>query len=155
MKRGQEAIKKIDGSNHVAAGERQQELAKIAKAVEVIEETGKKTKAKTVHEQRVRTAAKEDEVRKAQNEVRSALKASGHLQEFTTLGSSGKKGKTKTRKAKGNGQQSQSGARSLHNVTVEEFQAAVGRIIPRLKRAGLNQDQIDEVLDIIADLVTS
>ena len=154
MRQGQEAVKKIqDDDKPLSATKRSRELAKIATAVETIEETGKTTKATTVAERRVRAASREATVKDMRKEARKALKDAGYLDKYAAKPSkkaTSKKAASESKTTKNAGKPTG----SIHGLTAEQFSAQVGRITPKLKRIGLSNDQIEQVLALIKELVT-
>jgi hypothetical protein len=154
LKQGQEAAKALSDGKPLAEGRKQQELAKVAKAVELIEETGKKTKPTTAAEQRIRSALNETPVRDVRNDVRRTLKETGYLDQFASKPRPQHPTKEKTKAAKQAGK-ARKWSGSAYGLSADEFQAAVGQIIPRLKAIKLSNQQIEEVLEIIRELVSS
>ena len=154
MKQGQEAVRKLqDDDKRLSAAKKQQELAKVATAVQTIEETGKKKKATTVVERRVRAASREATVKDARKKAHKALKEAGYLDKFAvrpTKKVTPKKAASSSKTAKNSGKPTG----SIHGLTAEQFAARVGAIIPRLKKIGLSDDQIEQVLTLIQELVT-
>lgn len=154
MQQGQEAARKLqDKDKHLSATEEQQARTKVANAVEAIEKTGKRKEATSIAEKRVRAASRDATVKDVRKETRRALKDTGYLDEFAAKPSK----KATPKKAASASETTKNAGKStgsIHGLTEEQFSAQVGRIIPKLERIGLSDNQIEQVLALIQELVT-
>jgi hypothetical protein len=150
LKQGMEAAKKL-GEKGLSQREKTPLESKVLEAVKIIEETSSKAKPKTVAETRLKEAVKDQDVKEARKQARGVLKASGFLESLAApskkQASKGKKGILKGGVA-GNG-------RSPQVINIGEFQARIGRVIPKFEEIGLSSEQIRQILEIINDIVLS
>ena len=126
--------------------------SQVALAVEIIETASKTTKPKTALEKRQRSAAKDPQVEELRRKAREVLKEDGWIDKFAT----NKKLPAARAKALGEKKSSRTtdnGARSIQTVSLSEFQARLGRAVPRFTVIGLTQIQIERVLEIIREVI--
>jgi len=146
LRKGIEAAKKLEGT--LSATERAHAESAIAKAVEVIRESSGTGKSVSVTGKRTKEAAKTPTVRKARAEARRIFHAGGFLQRFgsakTHRHGAGQKQKTTPSTRNGD---------KPRTVNLDEFQARLGRALPRIREIGISNEQIDQLLRIITEVV--
>ncbi|MCH8054579.1 MAG: ATP-binding protein [Deltaproteobacteria bacterium] len=149
--KAKEAATKL-GTGSISVAEKLDEEGKILKAVNLMRV--KKGKPKSTTEQRTREALRDPEVSKIKNETYEVLKTGGYIDLFakTSKDSNGGRKKNTSKRARLSAVQN---IRQNNNIiSMEEFQARVGRFIPQLQELGLTQQQVESVLSIIQQLFT-
>jgi len=147
LKKGLEAAKQMKSGNLSAKDQAHAESA-IAKAVEVIEESSRTGKAATVAEKRLKQAAKHPDVKRIRTEARKLLHGEGHMARFGGAKVKGRSHKIQNKKPPLTASPGDSSA-----INMDEFQARLGRAVPRFSALGLSNEQIEKVLRIINEIV--
>jgi hypothetical protein len=148
LKKGMEAAKQLK-SGKLSSKDQAHAESTIAKAVAVIEESSRTGKAATLGQKRLKEAAKHPDVKKIRLDARKLLQSEGHMARFAVT------------KPKGNGRRiankeiplTSSMNETTSAINLDEFQARLGRAVPRFSALGLSNDQIEKILGIINDLV--
>ena len=152
MQRGRQAAATLRENTRLREGEKQQYLAKIAKAVETIDALSSKRKPTSLQEKRVRKAARARDVVETKKEVAQELDKGGWVKRYSRNPQLGQGFAAPNKKSLV--KSIASGDPSRGAIAVEELQARLGRAVPRLQEIGLSQDQIEQVLEIIRELLT-
>lgn len=149
LNQGLEAAEKLK-EGRLTRGDKAREESKIATAVEIIDDLSKKRKGATLAEQKLREAAKDEKVIEARKRAKKMIEKAGLYQQFkpgarpTPPPVAEKNNKTKNKQMPAESDSS--------HISVADFQSRVGRAIPKFQALGLDQKQLDGVLQIIRSI---
>jgi hypothetical protein len=149
LQKGVEAVKKLNEKDYDSGKGRIQLENIIVTAVEKLEDAKKRSGRKAISERNSNNLLDDPEVRKTWQEARKIIRDAGYLEKF---GASAEKRANRKKKPfiKPNVAASENEGKSI---SVEEFQAKLGRAIPRFQAIGLDIQQIEEIFRIITEVL--
>lgn len=150
LQKGVEAVQKLkDGG--VSERDRIRLQSDIATAIDQIEEAKKKPGPKRAADKDKVNPLDDPEVKKTWSAARKVFQEGGW---FDRLGATGKKPSRKKPSNNGSAKPNKSGtAKAGPAISIEDFQARLGRAIPRFRRLGLDEQLIAEVFRIIREVL--
>ncbi len=146
LKQGKTAAEQLATGNLNKAAKVEAEN-RVLKAVEVIQESTKRS-GESLTNQQLREAASDPQVKSLRQSVRTQLKQAGYLDDFSAKKTAYKtKPRTQTNTERATAPESY--------IAVDEIQARIGRALPRFEEAGLTPEQIQQVMLILNDIMSS